>query len=78
MGMFLNSKSPYEEYRTIAKFRFFVDKSDMIDEVWNMVTEDGQKYFCITRPRRFGKSIMANMFGGFFSRAVDGKDFLTG
>lgn len=35
---------------------------------------DGQKYFCITRPRRFGKSVMANMIGAFFEKDLDGKD----
>lgn len=31
----------------------------------------GQKYLCITRPRRFGKSVMANMVAAFFGKAVD-------
>lgn len=74
MGMFLNSRSPYGEYSSIAGTRYFVDKSAMIDEILEMVMGEGQKYFCITRPRRFGKSIMANMIGSFFGRAVDGKD----
>jgi hypothetical protein len=26
-------------------------------------------YVCVTRPRRFGKSVMANMIAAFFSRA---------
>lgn len=74
MGMFLNSRSPFGEYSSIAGTRYFVDKSAMINEILEMVIGEGQRYFCITRPRRFGKSIMANMIASFFGRAVDGKD----
>lgn len=74
MGMFLNSIVPYEEYKGLAKTRFFVDKSSMIEEIVSMVRMDGQRYFCVTRPRRFGKSVMANMLGAFFGRVTDGKD----
>lgn len=74
MGMFLNSRTPADEYRSIAETRFFVDKSAMIDEMIETAMEDGQKYFAITRPRRFGKSIMADMIAAFFGRAVDGKE----
>lgn len=73
MGMFLNSIVPFEGYKEIAKTRFFVDKTPMIDEIISSVTVDGQKYLCITRPRRFGKSVAANMIGAFFERSVDGK-----
>lgn len=74
MGMFLNSRVPYEGYKDIAGTRFFVDKSAMIDEVISTVMRDGQRYLCITRPRRFGKSVMANMVGAFFGRTVDEED----
>ena len=74
MGMFLNSIAPFEEYREIAGTRFFVDKSDMIDEIIDMAIAGGEKYLCFTRPRRFGKSVMANMVAAFFGRAGDGKD----
>lgn len=38
-----------------------------------MIAALGKKnrYFCITRPRRFGKSVMANMVGAFFGNAAD-------
>lgn len=74
MGMFLNSTVPYEEYKNITKMRFFVDKSLLIEEIISALTVDGQRYLCVTRPRRFGKSVIANMVGAFFGRAVDGKD----
>lgn len=72
MGMFLNSIAPFENYRDLVNTRFFVDKTAMLEEMIAAVTTDGQKYLCITRPRRFGKSVMASMVGAFFGRSVDG------
>lgn len=70
MGMFLNSRVPFEEYKNISRIRFFVDKSSLIDEIITAMIMDGQQYLCITRPRRFGKSVMAHMIGAFFGKAA--------
>lgn len=78
MGMFLNSLVPYEQFQDIAKTRFFVDKSAMIGEIISGVTVDRQRYLCVTRPRRFGKSVMANMIGAFFGKAQDAADIFAG
>ena len=71
MGRYLNSIVPLETYKRIAGTRFFVDKTFLLEDVLNAVEMDGQKYLCITRPRRFGKSVMANMVGCFLGRASD-------
>ena len=77
MGMFLNSIVPFEEYKNLSGTRFFVDKTELIEELIQAIAVDGQRYFCITRPRRFGKSVMANMVGAFFGKAVEGKDMFA-
>lgn len=74
MGMFLNSIVPFEAYRDIAGTRFFVDKSAMIAEVISAVVLDGQRHLCITRPRRFGKSVIADMIAAFFGKAADARE----
>jgi hypothetical protein len=33
-----------------------------------------EKYICVTRPRRFGKSVMADMIASFFSKGYDAKE----
>ena len=68
MGIYLNSTIPYEEYRSMKPTRFFVDKSSIIDEILISLKLDGQKYICITRPRHFGKNLMANMLGRILSK----------
>lgn len=74
MGMFLNSRMPYEAYKEITRTRFFVDKTRLLTELIDSVEIDGQRYFCLTRPRRFGKSVMANMIAAFFGNAVPAED----
>lgn len=72
MGMFLNSVIPFINYKATAMTRFFVDKTLLLDEVISSL-QDNQKYICITRPRRFGKTVMANMIGAFLEKTVDGR-----
>ncbi|WP_288174402.1 AAA family ATPase [Sporofaciens musculi] len=78
MGMFLDSIVPSERYKDIVRTRFFIDKSLMIAELISAVSIDGQKYVCITRPRRFGKSVMADMVAAFFGRTADGAPIFEG
>ena len=55
----------------MAATRFFVDKTLLIDEILEGLTCDRQKYVCITRPRRFGKTVMADMIAAFMGKAAD-------
>ncbi len=71
MGRYLNSTIPFETWKQIAGTRFFVDKSPLLEDVLSAVEIDGQRFLCITRPRRFGKSVMANMVGAFLGRSSD-------
>ena len=71
MGLFLNTETPFEAYREMAATRFFVDKTLLIDEILEGLTCDRQKYVCITRPRRFGKTVMADMIAAFMGKAAD-------
>lgn len=67
MGMFLNSKVPYETYKKAVQDAYFVDKTLLLAELIPSF-EKINCYCCITRPRRFGKTIMANMIGAFFGK----------
>lgn len=73
MGMFLNSPAPFEAYKATKAGVYFVDKSELLVELIPAFgTED--RYYCITRPRRFGKSVMANMVGAFLGRAAEAEE----
>ena len=70
MGRFLNSITPVDAYRSTVSGKYFVDKSRLIGELIPELGMD-ERFFCFTRPRRFGKSIMANMVAAFFGKAAD-------
>lgn len=72
MGMYLNSKMPYDMYKKITLNPYFVDKTLLLDEIIPSF-DSINCYCCVTRPRRFGKTIMANMIGAFFGK-TDRKD----
>lgn len=73
MGIYLNGEDPYFMYKSETLKPFFVDKSKILEELIPLVRE-GNQFICITRPRRFGKTIIANMIGAFFSCAHDAGD----
>lgn len=73
MGFYLNSQNAYTLYKNETAKPYFVDKSKMLEELFPFVQE-GSSYICITRPRRFGKTVMANMIASFFSIACESED----
>lgn len=77
MGKFLNSIVPYESYRSIVNSRYFVDKTALLSELIPAL-DLGERYFCITRPRRFGKSVTAHMIAAFFEKDMDSSALFEG
>lgn len=73
MGIYLNSRAAYTLYKSETEKPYFVDKTSMLEELFPLV-RTGNNHICITRPRRFGKTVTANMIASFFSRAVDAQD----
>ena len=69
MGMYLNPGA--DMLRQGRRSRIYVDKSAMISFL-NSVVGTEQKYVCVSRPRRFGKSMAANMVCAYYDRTVDG------
>lgn len=70
MGYYLNGTQAFSLYKSEAESPYFVDKTMLLRELIPLVGQ-GNKHICITRPRRFGKSVMAAMIGAFFGRGTD-------
>ena len=90
MGVYLNSKKPYLLFREDRFSTYFIDKTDLFKELipllepeldpmgrGKIIGEKGNKYLCITRPRRFGKTVMANMISSYFGKGVDSKQIFS-
>ena len=57
---YLNSLEPIKLFERDSRNELYVDKSMLIEAVLEKMELSGQ-YICITRPRRFGKTMNANM-----------------
>lgn len=73
MSMFLNCFTVYDRYRAVLYSPYFVDKTLLLEELIPLLCQE-QRFVCITRPRRFGKTVMANMIGAFFQKGADSCD----
>ena len=84
MGVYLNSRSAYSLFCEDYASTYYVDKTDILAELVPIVElkenlsersginrGKGQKYVAITRPRRFGKTVMANMIASYFGKGAD-------
>ena len=48
----------------------FVDKSELLD-VTNRYVNTQQRFMCVSRPRRFGKSMAADMLAAYYDCGDD-------
>ena len=76
MGVYLNNTSAYGLFREDYSLTYYVDKTGILKELVPLVESKstigkGPKYIAITRPRRFGKTVMANMIASYFGKGVD-------
>ena len=73
MGFYLDSAAPKTLNRSEVKSPYFVYKSMVLKELFKFI-KTRNKHICITRPRRFGKTVMTNMIASFFTDAQDSSD----
>ena len=71
MGIYLNPNN--EMLRQDRKARIFIDKSMMIAEL-NELVNSREKFVCVSRPRRFGKSMAGNMISAYYSKGCDSRE----
>lgn len=70
---FLNRINNKEGFREALHTPFFVDKSLMIEEV-NKRIGTKEKWLCVSRPRRFGKTMALEMLAAYYTKNVDSED----
>ena len=75
MGIYLNPGN--ELFRQVINSSIYVDKTGLIDFT-NSVMDTTQKEICVSRPRRFGKSIAENMLAAYYSRGCDSRELFSG
>ncbi len=71
MRIYLNPGN--ENFRRTLAADIYVDKTMMLS-VLNSFIDKGNNYVCISRPRRFGKTIAQNMIASYYSKGCDSHD----
>lgn len=75
MGIYFNPGN--EGFKRVLRSKIYIDKTDLL-EYTNSVLETEQSYICISRPRRFGKSIAAEMLVTYYDKSCDSKELFQG
>ncbi len=68
MGIFVNPTN--SAFQVALNSEIYIDKTRLLEHT-NKVMNTLQGYICNSRPRRFGKSITANMLAAYYSRGCN-------
>ena len=75
MGVYLNPGN--EKFAKAVQSEIYVDKTGLI-EYTNQVINTVQRYVCVSRPRRFGKSMTADMLTAYYGKECDSRELFSG
>ncbi len=71
MGIYLNPGC--DKFKISLSSQIYVDKSKLINHL-NLIVGTEQRFVCVSRPRRFGKSMAANMIAAYYQQGINTKD----
>ncbi len=71
MGRFVNPSN--SAFKDVLNSRIYVDKTEIIEYI-NSVIDTNDKFICNSRPRRFGKSVTADMLTAYYSKECNSLD----
>ncbi|WP_286151961.1 AAA family ATPase [Sporofaciens musculi] len=72
MGLYLNPGN--DAFRQALSDDIYIDKTKMIALMNNRLNKPSVKFVCVSRPRRFGKSMAANMLTAYYCRGCNSKE----
>lgn len=65
-----------ESFKSAINSQIYIDKTGFLTYT-NSVLATEQRYICVSRPRRFGKSITASMLSAYYSAGEDTRDMFS-
>ena len=74
MGIYLNPDNT--DFKKSLNSEIYVDKTELIKHT-NRVINTEQQFISVSRPRRFGKSMAANMLTAYYSCGCDSRDMFA-
>ncbi len=75
MGIYLNPKNT--GFQEAVNSQIYVDKTGLIAYT-NVCLNTEQKFICVSRSRRFGKSMALEMLASYYGRGCDSRDLFRG
>lgn len=75
MGRFVNPGN--SAFQVALNSEIYVDKTGLLAYT-NRVIDTNQTLICNSRPRRFGKSVTADMLAAYYSRGCDSERMFSG
>ena len=75
MGFYLNPDN--DGFWNAARSKIYVDKTGLISYT-NQCINTEQRYICVSRPQRFGKSMALKMLAAYYSRGCDSAELFAG
>ena len=74
MGLYLNPNA--DAFMQNRNKKIYVDKSQIIYELNDLIDSD-DNFVCLSRPRRFGKSMAGNMISAYYSKGCDTREVFS-
>ena len=75
MGIYLNPGN--NKFKRAVNSDIYVDKTGLI-KYTNSIVNTLQSCVCVSRPRRFGKSMAADMLTAYYSKGCDSRELFSG
>ena len=76
MGLYLNPGN--EAFRQAVTDDIYIDKTKLIALINQRLNRSRVKYICVSRPRRFGKSMAADMLAAYYGKGCDSGELFAG
>ena len=74
MGTYVNPS--LEKLSKAKKKQYYVDKSMIISKLNESIDND-DSFICVSRPRRFGKTMAANMIAAYYTKGCDSHEIFS-
>ena len=74
MGIYVNPGN--ENLKEAIRSEIFIDKSLFIGKITGFINTR-QKFICVSRPRRFGKSMIGDLMKAYFSKGCDSREIFS-
>ena len=75
MGIYLNPDN--DAFRNFVATNEYVDKTLLIEKLNLLLNNPARDFVCVSRPRRFGKSLAEDMISAYYSKGSDSKELFA-